>query len=363
MSDSLHSLLGFSDGALAAYVTTLCMKERRSAARMQALLAEQLDLSPAQLAAFCTAFITRLQASAPAAAPKPSKPKPKEDVEEGSYALVSDQAPKAKTREKTKVKGEKLSKEERRERDRKERDALAERLREKDRQATKKLGGDAREERVDELDLERARVISRRSYLTKREEQQLEILRRSIKEEERMFASENLSKEERARLLLDKEILRLAESRKNAEQPVDAYEMPEDYVRADGVVDQQKRMDVLQKRYVEQAAPVSEQEMWEQLHIGRATLKFGSKQQDVDKQYEFVVPDQIDFIKEELMAGHDVEAAIKEQEQEAVLPTKQSRAEELQKVRQSLPIYPYREQILKAVDEHQVRRTLFTFMV
>jgi HrpA-like RNA helicase len=39
---------------------------------------------------------------------------------------------------------------------------------------------------------------------------------------------------------------------------------------------------------------------------------------------------------------------------ESVVPTLQTKMEKLQAVRKTLPIYPYRQAILDAVDQHQI---------
>ncbi|KAG6410252.1 hypothetical protein SASPL_128305 [Salvia splendens] len=134
------------------------------------------------------------------------------------------------------------------------------------------------------------------------------------------------------------------------------YKMPDAYDE-DGGVNQEKRFAVALQRYRDPAAeekmnPFAEQEAWEEHQIGKATLQFGSKnKKKKDEDYEFVFEDQIEFIKATVMEGVNVE-------QDSVQSPEASAAktalEKLQNDRKTLPIYPYREQLLQAVNDHQV---------
>ncbi|TDL17719.1 hypothetical protein BD410DRAFT_539042 [Rickenella mellea] len=121
----------------------------------------------------------------------------------------------------------------RRERERmqdlKERDAFAERVKNRDRDKTKKViedrssKGAAAEaaQRRTLADDAAARVAampslrerSRQDYLTKRELQQIELLRKEIADEEALFRGSKISKKERRDLEYKKEVLKLAEDR------------------------------------------------------------------------------------------------------------------------------------------------------
>jgi pre-mRNA-splicing factor ATP-dependent RNA helicase DHX16 len=56
--------------------------------------------------------------------------------------------------------------------------------------------------------------------------------------------------------------------------------------------------------------PFAEQEAWEDHQIGKATLKFGAKNKQASDDYQFVFEDQINFIKESVMAGENYEDAM-----------------------------------------------------
>uniref|UniRef100_A0A2N9HIK7 RNA helicase n=1 Tax=Fagus sylvatica TaxID=28930 RepID=A0A2N9HIK7_FAGSY len=133
--------------------------------------------------------------------------------------------------------------------------------------------------------------------------------------------------------------------------------MPEAYDQ-EGVVNQEKRFSVAVQRYRDIGAgdkmnPFAEQEAWEEHQIGKATLKYGSKnKKQISDDYQFVFEDQIDFIKASVMDGDNID------NEEAAELLEKSRAksalEKLQEDRKTLPIYSYRDDLLKAIEDHQV---------
>jgi pre-mRNA-splicing factor ATP-dependent RNA helicase DHX16 len=101
---------------------------------------------------------------------------------------------------------------------------------------------------------------------------------------------------------------------------------------------------------VEKTNPFAEQEAWEELQIGKATSStFASKykKQISDHDYQFVFEDQIDFIKASVMDGDNTD-------QSTELLDKSRAKSGLEEERKALPIYPYRDELLKAVHDHQV---------
>ena len=165
--------------------------------------------------------------------------------------------------------------------DAKERDEFAARMKDKDKDRTKKLV----EDRSSKLDAEalarRAlskdpsllegampslRERSRQSYLGKREQQQLDLLRIEIADEERDFKGIRMSKREVAELERKKQLLRLAEERLAVDEGFDGYQMPDgaippsfgldqgltldaDYITEQGKIDSKKKKDLLSARY------------------------------------------------------------------------------------------------------------------
>jgi pre-mRNA-splicing factor ATP-dependent RNA helicase DHX16 len=67
------------------------------------------------------------------------------------------------------------------------------------------------------------------------------------------------------------------------------------------------------------------------------------------KKYDLIFEDQIEFIKEEILAGEDMKP-----EEEDELERRKREAKTLQEVRKTLPVYPYREEFLYAVERFQI---------
>ncbi|CAN1851424.1 Pre-mRNA-splicing factor ATP-dependent RNA helicase DEAH1 [Linum perenne] len=99
--------------------------------------------------------------------------------------------------------------------------------------------------------------------------------------------------------------------------------------------------------------PFAEQEAWEDHQIGKATLKFGSRnKKQASDDYQFVFEDQIDFIKESVMDGDKFEKDLSPEALEELQA--KTGFEKLQEDRKTLPMYHYREELLEAIKNHQV---------
>jgi pre-mRNA-splicing factor ATP-dependent RNA helicase DHX16 len=206
-------------------------------------------------------------------------------------------------------------------------------------------------------DLYSLRKVSRQEYLKKREQKKLDELRDEIEDEQYLFGGEKLTETELREFRYKKELYDLVKKRTQDEDNVEEYRIPDAYDQ-EGGVDQEKRFSVAVQRYrdldsTEKMNPFAEQEAWEDHQIGKATLKFGAKNKQASDDYQFVFEDQINFIKESVMAGENYEDAMDAKQKSQDLAEKTA-LEELQEVRRSLPIYTYRDQLLKAVEEHQV---------
>ncbi|KAI8601961.1 hypothetical protein EDD21DRAFT_373131 [Dissophora ornata] len=257
--------------------------------------------------------------------------------------------------------------EQEREENLRERDEFANRLKIRDESKTKKLvedrssKTDSRRNLADNPEARKAALPSlreraRQEYLAKREEIQIEKLRMQIRDEEQLFDLNELTKKEREDLEYKKELLRLAEERMNINDTYDGYHMPEDYITEKGKVDKKKKHDALYRRYEDEPGDkfVSEQDQWEEQQAKasrqhatrRAELKEGE-----EMDYEYVFEEQnIDFIIEKQQETKEREA---EEIQERI--TELERKEmSIKQVRESLPVYQYRQLLLDAIEEHQV---------
>ncbi|THU74176.1 hypothetical protein C4D60_Mb04t30590 [Musa balbisiana] len=135
------------------------------------------------------------------------------------------------------------------------------------------------------------------------------------------------------------------------------YRMPEAYDK-EGGVNQERRFAAAMLRYrdpgaVDKMDPFAEQEEWENYQSGKANLKYGSKdKKQASADYQYVFEDGVDFIKESIMDGVNYEDEMpSENPDDSIAKTV---LHKLQEERKTLPIYPYREQLLQAVQDHQV---------
>ncbi|OUZ99232.1 Helicase [Macleaya cordata] len=195
------------------------------------------------------------------------------------------------------------------------------------------------------------REISRQEYLKKREQKKVEEIRDDIEDEQYLFEGVKLSEAEYREQRYKQEIYELVKKQSEEAENVNEYKMPEAYDQ-DGVVNQEKRFDAALQRYRDPGSgdkmnSCAEQEAWEEHQIGKATLKFGSKKKrQMSDDHQFVFEDQIEFIKASVMDGVKVFQRLSS----SALLIFHLWLDE----RKTLPIYPYREELLKAVKEYQV---------
>ncbi|XP_030938377.1 pre-mRNA-splicing factor ATP-dependent RNA helicase DEAH1-like isoform X1 [Quercus lobata] len=258
--------------------------------------------------------------------------------------------------------------EEERLRDQREREQLEQNIRERDAIGTRKLTESKLTRREEEEAIRRSnaleqdgigslRKVSRQEYLKKREQKKLEELRDDIEDEQYLFDGVKLTEAEYRELRYKKEIYEIVKKRSEEDDNTNEYRMPEAYDE-EGGVNQEKRFAVAMQRYRDQGAadkmnPFAEQEAWEEHQIGKATMKYGSKnKKQISDDYQFVFEDQIDFIKASVMGGENID----NEEATELLEKSMAKSalEKLQEDRKSLPIYPYRDQLLQAIEDHQI---------
>ncbi|CAA6659157.1 unnamed protein product [Spirodela intermedia] len=253
-------------------------------------------------------------------------------------------------------------------RDQEERAQLERNIKERDAAATRKLTEQKlskkeeeeilrRTKALEENDISSLRKVSRQEYVKKRKEKKLEELRDDILDEEYLFPGVELTEAERQDNRYKKKIYELAKKHAEDLDTITEYRMPEAYDQ-EGVVNQEKRFAAAMQRYRDGGAgdkmnPFAEQEAWEEHQIGKATLKFGSRDRKKETEdYQYVFEDGINFIKESVMEGIKDEDELLEETLEQSAASSMSL--KLQDDRKTLPIYKYRDDLLKAVDEHQV---------
>ena len=276
------------------------------------------------------------------------------------------------------------------ERDKLERDMLAQRIIERDKQKPTIAGIATNQDSkvtANDINIDELREVSRLKYLAKREEQQLDIFKRNLDEEKRIFAGVDLTDNEVKLRQLNEKIYDLAKKRKEKETKVQLYHMPDAYEDEDGNVVNDKRKAAILKRYEEEKIELTEQEIWEQTQDWKTQVTFGSqsKKNDKDKEtksYDILIENQVNFIKSELLEGEmnklklskkkkksnsssesssssnsDKEESMSDSEvevEEVPMTEYEKERKKINDQRKSLPVYPFREEFLKAIRDNQV---------
>ncbi|KAK6118829.1 hypothetical protein DH2020_047429 [Rehmannia glutinosa] len=173
--------------------------------------------------------------------------------------------------------------------------------------------------------MEKLRKVSRQEYLKKREKKMLDEIRDHIDDEKYLFGGVNLTQTEYREIRYKKQIYNLLKNTTDDEAYDREYRIPESHDDHP-----EKRFAAALQRYRDdpidesRKTRLSEQETWEEHQIRKVTMKFGSKnrkrKQD-DHDFVFVkMPDRAAFRNE----------------------------------RETLPIYSYRDDLLRAINDHRV---------
>nr|XP_028569870.1 pre-mRNA-splicing factor ATP-dependent RNA helicase DHX16 isoform X2 [Podarcis muralis] len=198
------------------------------------------------------------------------------------------------------------------------------------------------------------RKKSRREYLAKREKDKIEDLEAEIADEEYLFSELNLTAQERQELEYKREVRDLAKRYKQAGEQEkleksNRYYMPEES-RSKKIPDRYE-----DPQTEDHMAPRDEQRRWEEDHIGAASLRFGARdasQHHPHKDYEYVLEEDemIQFVNAVQMRGTNQGKSVEENPE---LSEAERKKLSIQEVRRSLPIFPYRADLLAAIAEHQ----------
>ena len=380
VADELHSLSGISDHTIADYLISLAKKSSSASELMDKIRdTDTIDVTPR-----VEVFAAELMAKIPRTTGKSAGQMRKEENrareveaervrrQNASYKMLSEdegdeaEGPaikpkkvkkKKKKREKDKDKGsdddmdefERMEKE--RLQDLKERDELAKRLVEKDeeKRKTRKYASSAQnllaENEEREQMLPELRKKSRREYLSKRKDDKLVELEDDLADEDYLFEESQLTARERREKDYKRTILDLAKKHEKQSEieKVQRYHMPDKDRKDWGYVEADEK----------EKAPNYEQKRWEEEHLQSATLKFGAKDAkkkhaEKEKQYE-LLEDEIDFIQALKMPG-----SAQDEDEKPQMTEYERKRMTLEETKKSLPVYPFRQSLLEAVEEHQV---------
>ncbi|EFN51356.1 hypothetical protein CHLNCDRAFT_59259 [Chlorella variabilis] len=282
---------------------------------------------------------------------------------------------------------------EEREADLREREEFEQRLKERDEARTRKLA----EKRIPKEELEEAerrrraeeaedrkgtiatlRDVSRQEYLKKREDAKLEELKEALEDEKYLFQGVKLTDKERRDLEYKEQVYRLAvERKKQLGGDVEAEEEAETpWAQQEAFEAQQIKKASAAYGAKDKAAAAGE--WWGAVHggggtsapkhlRGAAVLLLGRGRtagstphmQQGPASYDYVFEDQIEFIVDQYLAGSapDMEESKEERmkrEREEREAEQRSEFEQIQAARKLLPMFPYRADLLRAVEAHQV---------
>lgn len=250
------------------------------------------------------------------------------------------------------------SEEQDRRKDIKERDEFSKRMKSKDEDRTRKVAESksqkqAYEEAAKRLRLEsddrerlvpKLRVQSRRDYLAKRKDDKVAELEADILDDEYLFDEAKITDREKKEREHKKTLLSIAKDHEKARnlERVQRYHMPKDMKK--GEKGEYQEVDEREK------LPNSEQKKWEAEQLAAAQYKFGSRDAGASttKEYELLLEDQIDFIQVLRMGGSD------EKDRPPEVSENERQKMTIAETKKSLPVYPFRDDLIKAIREHQV---------
>jgi pre-mRNA-splicing factor ATP-dependent RNA helicase DHX16 len=266
------------------------------------------------------------------------------------------------------------------ERDRRERDEFNKRLKERDEERSRKIVEDRSAKKDSEAAQRRAladdkeareaalgdlRLRSRQDYLSKRGVERLALLRKQVAEEQaELRDNPDLTEREKAEFRKNLEILQAAEQHARIDEQIDGYALPEDYITEKGKIDSKKKRDAMYKRYAPDRDEhgnerfVTEHEEWEKEQTSKAQAQV-SRFEFVDEgDYEYVFDDsqKLSFIMDQggTLAGDQQLMSKEKRAMMKQLSAAEAKAKSIAETRKSLPIYQFRDEIIRAVADHQI---------
>jgi pre-mRNA-splicing factor ATP-dependent RNA helicase DHX16 len=413
-ASSLHRLVGLTDATMASFFVSMARGARGVGDIEQAFRESSIPVT-AEVSSFARELLERAQAppvaesrkrerpqeEAPQAEPIPEEPTAEEPSEPKRAKLVEDEMDEqesirqfeARLRARDEAKTRKVGAAARIE-------AAEEAAR-----AFRDASQTEREELVPEL-----RKVSRREYLKKREEQQLALLRDAVAFDEKLMRTAPLSEEEMKRYEQNKRLLALAEQRVDSRaiemEANDRFVMPlsTSLLEAKGEEERSARMAILKERYqpdkdvVKTAGPQD----WETQRVSSAIGSKGAESGGVTVkgigggEWDYVFEGQVDFVSTSTIRGLEskereqlvkdeldktkLDPSAVEEERKRVDETierlkaslrghmslsaaekarieaekERLEREKMASIRKSLPIFAYREDLLRAISEFQV---------
>lgn len=204
------------------------------------------------------------------------------------------------------------------------------------------------------------RLLARQKYLGKRETQKLEVLTKELQyleKDVKTYGWENLTKREQDEITLKRELIALVNKRET--NGTQAFTLQNDYIDENGKIDIGRKRELLNNKdsYAKDNKQ-TRQQAWEENQLQMAVKKADGDEinlGDSDK-YDFVFDDDaaIEFTEE---VDDDIlpeEGSENENDLLGELRKEQSRVNSIQEMRKYLPVFKYRDELLKAIKENQI---------
>lgn len=373
LSEQLHDVLGFSDRSIVQFL--LSSLSLGSASEVSRQLVDLGAPPGPRTDALASELLLRLGATFP-----PQRHEERQTLEERHeerQTLERRRVEKERRGKRRRVAGwdeeeevtvrQSMEKEKEEEEDARERDALSERLAAKD----KVTVVERKREELEELmgRMPRLREVSRQEYLRMRQDQQIRLLEREIRDEESLFAQRKdvrMTKQEIRDLEAKKRVLALAKELAGSveidrlEEETKGYQMPD--VKEKAATDPEIAMRNLeaQKRKKAFAGDVTDAELWERSQILNAASRFGggaenkTSEKREQEKYPLLFSDYIDFDREELIEGEESPNENFTDSEGGAIEKEPGNELSLDQVRKSLPIYQHRSMLLAAIQENPV---------
>ncbi|GMM34699.1 DEAH-box RNA-dependent ATPase [Saccharomycopsis crataegensis] len=232
-------------------------------------------------------------------------------------------------------------------------------------------------------DLSELRKLARQSYLSRREETKLLVLKQEVIEynnDIKDYGWSNLSKREQDDYEYKKEILDIVLQRRDLSDQIYNqlnfnYELPKDYFTEDNKIDKKRKKDLLNVRKSQGRGEPNDQssfQTWESnqrksMLVTSGNMKLEENFEDPtslnlpgSENYEFVFDDSqnINFVNsdEKLSIVDELSEIRDEKHEETRLKDEERRAKKksIEETKKSLPVYKYKQDIIDAIKKYQI---------
>ena len=215
------------------------------------------------------------------------------------------------------------------------------------------------------------RKLSRMNYLQKRSQQQLDLFKRQIEDEQKLFGGLNLSKEEIKRNEINKKIFEIANENIKNNYNQNRFEFEEKDEINNNNNNNDQNIKKLYERYNKKNNNFNSEEndddLWENEQKKKTGIKFGAQNVKNDN-YNLLIENPINYIKKELLK--EIKTTNIENIEEKILeknilssninknqPEKNTNEDYLKIIKlqkENLPIFQYKSQILELISKNQI---------